>query len=732
MENFIHKKRIHFGAALLSVLFASLFFLFVGRFFYIQAFGEVKGEDLHALADGKYNVTIDLNASRGTIYDRNENPIAEDTPSYTVVAVLDEELTTNDEKPRHVVDPQTTAKQLAPLLNVEESFLLEQLTRSAKQVEFGSAGRDLPISIKEEIEDLELPGIRLIQGSKRFYYNGNFASHVIGFARANDDGKVAGVLGLEAMLDEQLKETNGRYTYRRDTSGIPFISSPEVSYDDPKNGNDVYLTLDRTIQTFLEDSMSEVAEQYSPERMIGIVADPKTGEILAMSTRPTFNLNTRVGLSTNWNNDAVSSRFEPGSTMKIFTLAAAIEEGVYNGNHYFQSGSYKVGPDTIRDHNRNGWGEISFDEGMQRSSNVAIAFLVEKMGAENLLNYYHAFGLNEKTGIDLPNEATSIFNYHYRIEQITTAFGQGTAITPIQQIQAATAIANNGKMMQPYIIDKIVDPNTGQILKDNEPVFKGEPVSEKTANKVLEVLESTVTSEVGTGRHYSLDGYRVALKTGTAQISNPNGPGYLSGRGEYIYSVLGMAPADNPQLIVYIAIEKPKLGQYETTGTNALKGVFNPVMQRSLQYLSVKPNFEETESASNDGVEVKSFIGKTVTDLSEELKNRKGPNIVVVGNGNKIINQMPVAGQKVLVGEKVVLLTEEDPPIPDMTGWSVRDVIKLTNLLEINPHIIGNGYAFRQSVSPGQLVDDREQFVVEFKSNRPLPDVEEEEMEIGG
>ncbi|CAG9619808.1 penicillin-binding protein [Sutcliffiella rhizosphaerae] len=724
-QNLVHKKRIHVGAALLLGLFALLFFLLIGRFFFLQATGEAHGHDLSIEASERYNVNKKINASRGAILDRTGKPIAEDTPSFNLVAVLDKTMTTNKEKPRHVVDPKGTADKLASILETDSNELFERLSSDRKQVEFGAVGRDLPLSKKQEIEDLELPGIAFVENAKRFYFNGKFASHVIGFARADDEGEINGVSGLEKMLEEELKEQDGSLSVKTDNKGIKLSMNSDVSYVPAINGNNVYLTLDRTIQTFLEEAMNNVVKEYEPERIIAIVADPKTGKILGMGSRPTFDLNTREGLTDNWNNDAISNRFEPGSTMKIFSLAAAIEEGVYQGSELYQSGAYKLPNDPIPvyDHNRSGWGLISFEEGVQRSSNVAFALLAEKMGTDTLLEYIKSFGMDEPTGIDLPDEVTSSINYHYYRDRISTAFGQGSAFTPIQQIQAATAIANKGKMMQPYVIEKIVNPNTNQTVVENKPKAKGSPISENTASKVLEVLESVVSSENGTGRPYSIEGYSVAAKTGTAQIPGPGG--YLSGHGEYIYSIIGMAPADDPELLMYVAVEKPKIAQHEN-GAGPVSGVFNSVMKRSLQYLSIKPDENQslTPKKQNIGVKVPNLVGKSIQDVSSESQ---APNYVVVGEGSKVLKQTPQAGQEVIKGEKIFLVTEESPSLPDMTGWSLRDVRKLANILELDTKIEGNGYVHQQSIMPGTPVEKGNQLVVELHSNRPLPEANEAE-----
>ena len=263
-----------------------------------------------------------------------------------------------------------------------------------------------------------------------------------------------------------------------------------------------------------------------------------------MGQRPSFHPKTKVGIEESWHNEAIETSFEPGSTMKIFTLAAAIEEKVFNANEKYQSGSYKVTAKdkAIHDHNISGWGPISYLEGVQRSSNVAFAKIAnEKIGFEKFSEYLTKFGLDRPTGIDLPNETTSKIQFTYPIEKITTAFGQGTAITPIQQVQAATAIANGGKMMKPHVVKKIVNHDTEEIIHETTPEVVNTPNSEKTAKEVLDILETIVSNEeTGTATQYQIDGYSVAGKTGTANIPGPKG--YLTGQNNYMFSFLRNSP----------------------------------------------------------------------------------------------------------------------------------------------------------------------------------------------
>jgi penicillin-binding protein 2B len=715
----VNKKHTSRGAAVLILIFALLFFTLTARFFYIQATGKAEGQALAAIAQKKHERKAVIEGQRGTIYDRTGEAIAHDTGAYTVVAILDPSQTKNPKKPMHVKDPEKTARKLAPLLNMEEQKLEGLMSKKGRiQVELGPGGRDISNTMKRKIEELNLPGITFIQDSKRFYPNGVFASHIIGYAQKNDEGKTVGKMGIEQLFNEQLSETDGYMKYESAQNGLK-LPDPKESIVPPKDGDDVYLTIDKTIQTFLEDAMNRAIKEYSPEKAIGIVANAKTGEILAMSNRPSFNPNVRN--IHNFVNDAIGYRFEPGSTMKIFTLAAAIEEGVYKGEEYYQSGSYKVGPDRISDHNKSGWGTITFNEGIQRSSNVAMAILAnEKLGPDRLLQYLHRFGFNQLTGIDIPGEATSRLLYGYPIEKVTTAFGQGSAFTPIQQIQAATAIANKGKMMQPYMIKKVVDATTNDIKMETKPKVAGEPISPQTAETVLDILETVVTSPNGTGRPYDIEGYQVAGKTGTAQMPGPDGR-YLHGHGKNIFSFLGMAPKDDPSLIVYVAVQKPELTMQET-GSAPVSLIFNSVMKNSLQYLNIQPEEEEEEPVvkkTKYGVEMESYTGQSAESAAAKLKE-DGFIPVILGKGSRVEEQSPKAEERIMKGERVFLKTNDKSTIPDLTNWSYRDVLRLSEFLSLQPSALGTGYVVKQNISPGLDVKEGDYLIVELKTPEQL------------
>ncbi|WP_338781804.1 penicillin-binding protein [Metabacillus sp. FJAT-52054] len=707
-------KNMNRGAAVLATFFAVLFFIITGRFLYIQLTGQVDGQVLAARAAQKYEKKQILEASRGSILDRNGEAIAEDTSAYTLVAILDESLTSDPKKPQHVVDKETTAEKLAPILDIDTSKALEILHKDAKQVEFGADGRNLSQTEKLKIEKLKLPGIAFMKNQKRFYPNGVFASDIIGYAQKNEEnGVTSGMLGLEKSLDSYLQERDGSIKYNSDHYGWKLPGTRD-EITPPDNGSDIYLTLDQKIQTFLEDAMNQTVKEYSPKKIMAVVADPKTGKILAMSQRPSFNPNTRD--ISNFNNDIIGYPIEPGSTMKMYTVASAIEQGVYKGSSTYKSGSYKIGSKVIKDHNKTGWGSITYDEGFERSSNVAMINLAMKLGPDAYSSYMKKFGFGQKTGIDLPGEKAGTINSDSKISLATASFGQGSTATVIEQIQAATAIANGGKLMKPYLIDQIVDADANKVIKKNEPKQISRPISEATAAQVRDLMGKVVTSKNGTGKPFAIEGYDVAGKTGTAQIPGDNGR-YMSGKENFIFSFMGMAPKDDPELLVYVAVQQPELEPTEI-GSMPVSSIFKTVMQNSLQYLQIQP--EEGKGKENDSAPkaqdpvMESYIGKNAKDAAKLLES-SAYQPLILGSGPSVEAQSPSERTVISKGERVFLQTGGKVKMPDLSGWSKRDIMKLADLLQLRVSFSGQGFSAKQSIPKGTIVSKETLLTVELK-----------------
>ncbi|WP_163536713.1 penicillin-binding protein [Gracilibacillus sp. YIM 98692] len=720
------------------VFFSLAFLVIAGRFVYIQATGVVSGVSLQQLADEKRTNQYSIRAQRGTIFDRNGLPLAQEHMVYRLYAILRESYTTNPLDPKHVKDLEKTANQVAPLINMDPDDMLDILKEGKEkdrfQVEFGQAGKQISQEVKEEIEALSLPGINFTEEPIRFYPNGMFASHTLGLTdkEESDAGEnIFGISGMENYMNDWLTGQDGSISYQRDKYNVKLLNPKEV-IQEPDHGNDVYLTIDQKIQTLLEDSMSEVVSEYDPERITAVVMDAKTGEILALSNRPSFNPN-QLSEVENWYNDVIATPFEPGSTMKIFTLAAAIEEGVWDPNETFEAGSYtangKVRP--INDHSGVPRETMTYLEGIQRSSNVGAAKLAyEKIEPNTFLDYLNHFDFDEKSGIDLPGEVAGRILYDYPIEQITTSFGQGTTVTPIQLVKAASAIANDGEMLQPYIIQQTTEHETGEVIESNSPEVVSQPISKETAQSALDILQTVITAEEGTGHNaYNLTDYTVSGKTGTAQIPDPETPGYMTGHENYIFSFLGMAPAENPELIMYVSVKQPDLNEEEyEPGSAPTSFIFKNVMENSLRYLSIEPDKEKAEPIK--AVEIPSWNGKTADEYALQLQ-QKGLSPIVIGNGEKIERVSIEAGEAITPSQKLLILTD-NPTMPDIKGWSLRDVLFLRDFLHLDVEWLGNGYVTDQSINPGDEIKEQDYIMIELSPpNTTEPTDESTDQEQG-
>ncbi|OUM87764.1 MAG: hypothetical protein BAA01_13235 [Bacillus thermozeamaize] len=565
-------QRIGLRTLLLGLIFSLLFAGLLIRIFWLQA---VDAAWLQEKATLVWNRNEVIRPVRGKIYDRHGEALAYDAPAYTVVATL------SKKDPNHIEDPKEVAKALSPVLDTSTDILYKQLNKDAYQVELRQGGWKVDAEKAKAIEALELKGIHLMEETRRFYPNKELAAHLLGYVDLEGKAK----MGLELSMDEWLRGKEGKNRFVKDARGIP-LPNGELEYIPAEDGADVYLTIDRTIQSFVEQALDRAQREYRPKRMVAIVSDPNSGEILAMSVRPGFDPNQYWKIE-NYSNYAVSYPFEPGSTFKIITLAAAIEEGLFRPGEKYLSGTYRVPGSRIpvRDHNAGrGWGTITFLEGVQKSSNVLFAKLgVERLGKERLIRYIQQFGFTKKTGIELPGEV--IGRVPPISEQIAPrdvaaiSFGQAVSVTPIQQVAAVGAVANGGKVL-PMTIVKQVKKKDGTVVYEGPKSEGKQVISEETSRQVREILE-TVVSE-GSGQAAYLEGYRVAGKTGTAQKFDEK-TGRLI-KGEYIASFIGFAPADQPKVLVYVALDAPQEGHY---GGTVAAPVFQDIMRNTLHYLRV-------------------------------------------------------------------------------------------------------------------------------------------------
>jgi len=704
------KRKININKVKLNKLilfFILLFFIVViGRVTILAISNEIDGINMKEFVSNRNTRKKTIYAKRGTVYDSTGEILAQTVNSYTVIAYLSESRSEGFKTPQHVVDKEDTAKKLSKIINMSEEAILYLLNKNAYQVELGPGGRNITELKKQEIADLKLSGISFISSYKRYYPYGNFASYVIGYVKSNDEGKLNGEMGIESYYNKLLNGKDGYTIYQQDVNGykIPNTNETKVKSDD---GVDVHLTIDNNIQYFAEKYTKEAFETYSPEWVVTVVADAKTGAILASTSYPSFDPNIKN--LTNYLNPLVSFSYEPGSTMKTFTYMATMEKGVYNGNDTFKSGSIDFGENTINDWLQKGFGTITYDEGFVYSSNVGISYLTKKyFTAAELKLYFEKFGFGKKTGIELPGELAGTLSFKYPIEVANAGFGQGILVTPIQMIQALTSISNDGMMLKPYIVDKVVDTNTDEIIYQGSKTELGQVASKSTVNKIKDLLYKVIYNDLyySTGAGYKMEGYDLIGKTGTAQYINTSNGTYYFDEINYIRSFAGMFPKENPQIIIYTALKRPYSGS---------KGM-QTIVKGLVRDISNYKNIYIEKSTEDNTYVIDNYINKNVSTITSDLEN-KFSQVVVIGDGNKIIDQYPSVDTKLSSTEKVYLLTNSDNIyMPDMTYWSLKEVDIFSRLSNIDYKYSGSGFVYYQNIELNKKLTSKDKIEVKLSN----------------
>lgn len=663
------------------------------------------GIDLTAFVENRNTETEVLKANRGSIKSADGEVLAQTINSYTLIAYLSESRTKDPDNPQHVVDKEATAKALAPILGTTEEYILSRLNdEDAYQVEFGTRGKNLSTITKNQIEALALPGIDFIESTKRYYPMSNFASYIIGYAKSDDNGNIIGQMGIEAYYDDELQGEDGYTIYQKDAYGYTMPNTTTVT-EDPVQGKDVYLTIDSKIQLFVENGIQEISKDNNMDWLTFSVMDAKTGAIVASASNPNFNLNTLADIES-YLNPLTTYTYEPGSTMKIFSFLAAMEAGEYDGKEKYKSGKIEIDDAIIKDFNGKGWGTITFDEGFAYSSNVAATNLAIKIGREKLYNYYASLGFGRRTGITLPNEAQGDIDFTYRTEVATASFGQGITTTPIQNLQALSILANNGTEIQPYIVEKVVDSETGEVTYQHEKTELGKKASEENINKMLSLLHDVVYSGKTDAKYYESDNITLVGKTGTAQITGNSG-GYLTGKYDYVRSFAGVFPYENPQYIIYVSVKK-YTGVYREFAEMVKK-----VVEEIAKYKNLTELIEQVDT--NKIITLDNYISTDLTATEEKLK-KLNLSLVKLGNGKYIINQYPNKGDVVLAGSKIFLKTNSSEyQMPDITGWSVSEVNTLCKLLNLKLKTIGYGNVKTSSIKAGTTITEGTNIEVVFE-----------------
>lgn len=704
------KGQWNYAIKVFYVFLFALIILFV-RYVYLALSPKINGRNIQKFAESRNTVSKVLTAKRGTIYDSSDNVLAHNVTSYTIIAYLDPKRSKGS-KLNHVKDIDGTAKALAQVLSADEntikSILQKGKDQGKYQVELGTIGKNITEMKKSEIENLNLPGIDFEESYKRYYPNGDFASYILGYAKTNEstdkNGKLVttidGELGIEAKYDEELKGTDGYLKYQQDRFGykIPDTKEERINAID---GSNIYLTLDSNIQRFVETEVQSIAQNYEPEWVTINVMDAKTGDILASSSSPSFDPNTRD--ITSYENPLVSNAFEPGSTMKIYTYICAIDKGSYNGNDTFRSGTIQVADAVIKDWNNTGWGTITYDKGFEYSSNVGVSSMINHfIDRDELKACFKKYGFGKSTGIDLAREQTGNLGFKYPVEVANAAFGQGINTTVIQHLKALSMIANNGKELTPHAVLKIVNPNTGKTTYQRQVKLSKQLVKQSTIDKIKELMNNVVnsTDPQATGKRYHIDGFNVIGKTGTSQIYNEKTGGYLKGDNAYIYSFAGMYPKDNPQIIIYAAVKKPNVAS-STVLSNSVTSLMKNIAKYKNMFGEKNTNISNVSSLVLD-----SYINKNTSDV-KKIMNSNNIKTMIIGNGNKIINQYPSKGETVLSYDTVYLITNDGQgKMPNLTGLSRSDAIYLLKTLGYKYELEGYGHVISQSIPAGDVVGD--------------------------
>ena len=712
----------------ISLLAVVLFAVFLVNFAVIIGSGSKFGTDLVKEAKKVHQITRTVPAKRGTIYDRNGVPIAEDATSYNVYAVIDKKYKSATGKILYVEDAQfnKVAEVFHKYLDMDEAYVKEQLSQpNLTQVSFGAKGNGITyanmMAIKKDLKDASVEGIDFTTSPNRSYPNGQFASSFIGLAQLheNEDGSksLLGTSGMESSLNSILAGKDGIITYEKDRLGNIVPGTEQVSQQ-TVDGKDVYTTISSTLQSFMETQMNAFQEKVKGKYMTATLVSAKTGEILATTQRPTFDADTKEGLTKDfvWRDILYQSNYEPGSTMKVMTLAAAIDNNTFPGGEVFNSSELKIADVTIRDWDVNegltGGRMMTFSQGFALSSNVGMTLLEQKMGDATWLDYLNRFKFGVPTRFGLTDEYAGQLPADNIVNIAQSSFGQGISVTQTQMIRAFTAIANDGVMLEPKFISALYDPNDQSVRKSQKEIV-GNPVSKDAASLTRTNMVLVGTDPVyGTMHNHStgkptvtVPGQNIALKSGTAQIADEKNGGYLVGTTNYIFSAVSMNPAENPDFILYVTVQQPEHYSGIQLGEFA-----NPILERAVA-MKDSLNLQSTAKTLDQVTNQSAYAMPSIKDISPgDLAEALRRNIVqpiVVGTGTKIKESSVEEGTNLTPNQQVLLLSDKAEEVPDMYGWTKATAEAFSKWLNIELEFEGSGSTVqKQDVRANTAIKD--------------------------
>lgn len=666
----------------LLLMLSAVFFGLIIRLGWIQL---KQGPILQQRAFDQWTRDVSVAPKRGIIYDRNGKILAQSATAETIVA-----------RPLQIEDPEATADKLAPVIGMDRDEILKIISDKTKSEKW--LKRQVSKEEANAVRQLGLKGIVFTEETKRYYPNENLASHVLGFV--GRDGQ--GLNGIELQYDKYLKGKPGKIITQTDGKGREIPQSPQ-QYIKPEDGDNVYLTIDAVIQHFTEKAVEQALTDNKAKRAIGIVMDPQTGEILALTNKPDFNpngfpppeLKTAKDIEAVTRNAAVTDVYEPGSTFKIITAAAGLDTGAVKPDDTFYCPGYKIvaGQKIKCWRSYNPHGHETFVEGVENSCNPVFMEVGERMGVQTFYNYIKRFGFGNKTGLDLPGEAKGLMQNEDKVgpvELATISFGQGISVTPIQLVTAVSAAVNGGRLMVPHLVKQIKDPNDNVVI-DNQPQVVRQVISEQTSETLRPILESVVTN--GTGKAAYIEGYRIGGKTGTAETYK---------EGKYVSSFIAFAPADNPKLVVLVVVYEPSAGTYfgSTVAAPAVKSIISD----TFDYWGIKPDVKESKPVET--VTVPEVRNMSLEKASKEL-DKIGLTHEVEGQGDTVVDMTPKPGAQVPSNTVVILYTESQQAmadeqgtveVPDLFGLSIREAQELLQQ---------KGLSLKQGSGSGLIIEQR-------------------------
>lgn len=631
-------KKIDERMKITFLIMLILFIFIILRVFYIQIFDYKK---LNEYASDLWSRDLPIEANRGLILDRNGVVLADNLTTTSLVLI-----------PNQIKEKEKATKSLAEILNVSYDEMKKHVYKKTSIERVHPEGRRLSYDIAEKIADLKLDGVYLVKEAKRYYPYGNLLSHSLGYVGIDNQG----LSGLELQYDKYLTGKSGAIKYFSDAKGNKLNVSD--IYVEPKDGMNLYLTIDINIQKSIERELNNIVDMFSPDMALAIVMNPKTGEILGIGSRPDYNPNTYQKYSQEIlsRNLPVWSSYEPGSTFKIITMATSVEEKIIDieNDHFYDSGSVNVDGAVLKCWKAGGHGDQTFLQVLQNSCNPGFVKLGQMLGKERLFSYIEKFGFGTKTGVDLNGEGQGIIfplDKVGNVELSTTAFGQGVSVTPIQQVTAVSAVVNGGYLYKPYIVKSIAEKETNTIIKETEKTLVRKVISSETSAIMRHALESVVAK--GGGKAAYIEGYRIGGKTGTAQKVKDGR--YMV--GNYIMSFMAIVPSNNPEAVLYLAIDNPKntalLSSYTTTP------IARRVLLDIIDALDIKEQKEgmEKDLEWTDKImyQVPNVIGKSVKEAKKLLSNF---TIEYTGTGETVVSQSPSANTKLEDRGTVRLLLE--------------------------------------------------------------------------